>query len=129
MVDLHWKFTATEALALIAALAPYRPHFVEAPVKPEDHAGLARVARESPVPIAAGEEWYTAYEVRNRLDAGPIAVLQPEMGHTGITQFRRIAALAAEQGDRDRSARDHRHRIISCGEPAGLGNIAAPVEA
>ena len=63
MVDLHWKFTADEALVLIAALAPYRPHFVEAPVKPEDHAGLARVARESPVPIAAGEEWYTAYEV------------------------------------------------------------------
>lgn len=98
MVDLHWKFTADEALALIAALAPYRPHFVEAPVKPEDHTGLARVARESPVPIAAGEEWYTAYEVRNRLDAGPVAILQPEMGHTGITQFRRIAALAAEQG-------------------------------
>ena len=98
MVDLHWKFTATEALALIAELAPLRPHFVEAPVKPEDHAGLARVARESPVPIAAGEEWCTAYEVRNRLDAGPIAVLQPEMGHTGITQFRRIAALAAKQG-------------------------------
>jgi galactonate dehydratase len=98
MVDLHWKFTASEALALIGELAPFRPHFVEAPVKPEDRAGLARVARESPVQIAAGEEWYTAYEVRNRLDAGPVAVLQPEMGHTGITQFRRIAALAANRG-------------------------------
>jgi L-alanine-DL-glutamate epimerase-like enolase superfamily enzyme len=98
MVDLHWKFTPSQATALIAALAAYRPYFIEAPVKPEDHAGLARVARESRIPIAAGEEWYTAYEVRNRLAAGPIAVLQPEMGHTGITQFRRIAALAAEQG-------------------------------
>jgi L-alanine-DL-glutamate epimerase-like enolase superfamily enzyme len=98
MVDLHWKFTAAEALALIAQLAPYRPHFVEAPVKPEDQAGLARVVRESPIPIAAGEEWYTEYEVRNRLDTARIAVLQPEMGHTGITQFRRIARLAAEQG-------------------------------
>jgi L-alanine-DL-glutamate epimerase-like enolase superfamily enzyme len=98
MVDLHWKFAPSQALALIAALAPYRPYFVEAPVKPEDQAGLARVARESRVPIAAGEEWSTAYEVRNRLAAGPLAVLQPEMGHTGITQFRRIAALAAEQG-------------------------------
>jgi galactonate dehydratase len=98
MVDLHWKFTASEALDLITALAPYRPFFVEAPVKPEDHAGLARVARESPVPIAAGEEWYTAYEASNRLAAGAIAMLQPEMGHTGITQFRRIAQLAAERG-------------------------------
>lgn len=100
MVDLHWKFTADDALELIRALEPYRPSFVEAPVKPEDHAGLARVARESPVPIAAGEEWYTAYEVRNRLAAGPIAILQPEMGHTGITQFRRIAQLAAERGSK-----------------------------
>jgi L-alanine-DL-glutamate epimerase-like enolase superfamily enzyme len=98
MVDLHWKFTASEALELITALAPHRPFFVEAPVKPEDHVGLARVARDSPVPIAAGEEWYTAYEAGNRLAAGPIAILQPEMGHTGITQFRRIAALAAKQG-------------------------------
>lgn len=98
MVDLHWKFTATEALQLINALTPYRPFFVEAPVKPEDHAGLARVARESPIRIAAGEEWYTAYEASNRLAAGPVAVLQPEMGHTGITQFRRIAQVAAEHG-------------------------------
>ena len=98
MVDLHWKFTADEALELIAALEPHRPYFVEAPVRPEDHAGLARVARESRVPIAAGEEWYTAYEARNRLAAGPVAILQPEMGHTGITQFRRIAQLAAERG-------------------------------
>ncbi len=98
MVDLHWKFTAAEALEVIGALARYEPFFVEAPVKPEDHAGLARVARESPVPIAAGEEWYTAYEAGNRLAAGPIAFLQPEMGHTGITQFRRIAGIAAEHG-------------------------------
>lgn len=96
MVDLHWKFTASEALDLINALAPFRPRFVEAPVKPEDVTGLARVAAASPVAIAAGEEWYTCCEVANRLAAGPVAVLQPEMGHTGITQFRRIAALAAE---------------------------------
>jgi galactonate dehydratase len=98
MVDLHWKFTAAEALQLIGELERYRPFFVEAPVKPEDHRGLARVARESRVPIAAGEEWYTAYEAGNRLDDGPIAVLQPEMGHTGITQFRRIAHLAKDHG-------------------------------
>ena len=52
------------------------------------------------MPIAAGEEWYTAYETANRLAAGPIAFLQPEMGHTGITQFVRIARLAGEHGAR-----------------------------
>lgn len=100
LIDLHWKFSGAEAMGLIEALAPYRPGFVEAPVKPEDIAGLACVARKSPVPIAAGEEWYTAYEVANRLAAGPLAFLQPEMGHTGITQFIRIARLGAEHGAR-----------------------------
>jgi galactonate dehydratase len=98
MVDLHWKYAADEALELIRALEPHQPSFVEAPVKPEDHAGLARVARESRIPIAAGEEWYTAYEAANRLASAPLAFLQPEMGHTGVTQFRRIARVAAEHG-------------------------------
>jgi galactonate dehydratase len=98
MVDLHWKYAAAEALELVRALEPYQPYFVEAPVKPEDYAGLARVARESRIPIAAGEEWYTAYEAANRLASTPLAYLQPEMGHTGVTQFRRIARVAAEHG-------------------------------
>jgi len=95
LIDLHWKFSADEALVLARELATHRPGFIEAPVKPEDHAGLARVGRESVVPVAAGEEWYTAYEVANRLAAGPLGFIQPEMGHTGVTQFVRIAALAA----------------------------------
>jgi galactonate dehydratase len=95
LVDLHWKFGVEEARTLIGRLAPYRPGFAEAPVKPEDIAGLARLAADSPVPIAAGEEWYTEYEAANRLAAGPLAYIQPEMGHTGITQFIRIARLAA----------------------------------
>ncbi|MBB4837332.1 galactonate dehydratase [Sphingomonas kyeonggiensis] len=95
LIDLHWKFSPAEAADLIAKLAPYRPGFVEAPVKPEDIAGLAHLAATSPVPVAAGEEWYTEYEATNRLAAGPLAYIQPEMGHTGITQFVRIARLAA----------------------------------
>lgn len=98
MVDLHWKFDPDEAIALAGRLAPYAPRFIEAPVKPEDMVGLARVAREAPVPVAAGEEWYTSYDVANRLALGDLAYIQPEMGHTGITQFRRIAALAGEHG-------------------------------
>jgi L-alanine-DL-glutamate epimerase-like enolase superfamily enzyme len=98
MVDLHWKFSAEEAIALAAQLAPYRPYFLEAPVKPEDVVGLAEVCRASATPIAAGEEWYTEYEARLRLAGAKVALVQPEMGHTGITQFMRIAALAGRHG-------------------------------
>jgi galactonate dehydratase len=94
MVDLHWKFTAAEAIQLIDELAPYRPYFAEAPCAPEDVEGLAQVAARTRVPIAAGEEWRTIYEVLPRLERRSVAVLQPEMGHTGVTQFLAISRLA-----------------------------------
>ena len=94
MVDLHWKFTAAEAIQLIAELAPFRPYFAEAPVQPEDIEGLAAVAARSQVPIAAGEEWRTIHEVLPRLERRSVSVIQPEMGHTGVSQFVAIARLA-----------------------------------
>jgi galactonate dehydratase len=98
MVDLHWKCSPGEARELIGRMAAYRPWFVEAPVKPEDVDGLAWLAARSPTPIAAGEEWYTEHEARLRLARRSVAFIQPEMGHTGITQFMRINALAEAAG-------------------------------
>jgi L-alanine-DL-glutamate epimerase-like enolase superfamily enzyme len=98
MVDLHWKFSPEQAIELAAQLQAYRPYFLEAPVKPEDVAGLADVCRTSSTPIAGGEEWYTEYDARLRLDTAGVGLVQPEMGHTGITQFLRIAALAGARG-------------------------------
>lgn len=94
MVDLHWKFTAAEAVQLIDELAPYRPYFAEAPCQAEDLEGLATVAARTRVPIAAGEEWRTIYEVLPRLERRSVSVIQPEMGHTGVTQFLAIGRLA-----------------------------------
>ncbi|MGN6482291.1 mandelate racemase/muconate lactonizing enzyme family protein [Luteibacter sp.] len=98
MVDLHWKFDPQGALALVEQLAPYKPWFAEAPIKPEDVDGLAWLAERSPVPIAAGEEWYTEHDARLRLSRRSIGFIQPEMGHAGITQYRRITRLADAAG-------------------------------
>lgn len=98
MVDLHWKFDHAQALALAHELLPSRLTFIEAPLKPEDVAGLIALGADSPIPVAAGEEWPTDYVARLRLDGGTLAYVQPEMGHTGITQFLRIARLAARRG-------------------------------
>ncbi len=94
MVDLHWKFTAAEALQLIDALAPYRPYFVEAPCAPEDLEGQAQVAARSRVPVALGEELRTVWEYRPRFERRAMAIAQPEMGRTGVSQFMQIARMA-----------------------------------
>jgi galactonate dehydratase len=96
--DMHWNQTAEEALALIAAMAPHDPWFVEAPVWPEDIEGLARVSHCTDIPVAVGEEWRTVWDMQHRIDRCRIAIVQPEMGHKGVTGFRRIGALAAERG-------------------------------
>lgn len=95
MIDFHWMFGAGEAAALIRRLEPYGLFFAEAPVKPEDVEGLAQVARSVAVPVAAGEEWRSIHDAQPRLTAGAVSIVQPEMGHTGITQFMRISELAA----------------------------------
>lgn len=94
MLDLHWCYTAAEAIAIARQIEPYRVSFLEAPCHTEDLDGLARVGRSTSIPVAAGEEWRTAHEAHARLKAGTLGVIQPEMGRTGITQFLRICQLA-----------------------------------
>lgn len=96
--DMHWNQTADQALDLIAAMAPHDPWFAEAPVWTEDIDGLARVSHGTTIPIAVGEEWRTVWDMRHRIERCRIAIVQPEMGHKGITSFTRIGALAAEAG-------------------------------
>jgi galactonate dehydratase len=95
MVDLHWQFGAAEAIQLIGELAAYRPLFVEAPCAPEDIEGLATVAARSNVPIAAGEEWRSVHDALPRLERRALGIVQPEMGHTGVSEFMAIGGLAS----------------------------------
>ena len=94
MVDLHWEFNAQEAIQLIDRLMPYNPYFVEAPCAPEDREGQALVGARARVPIALGEEWHTVYEYRPRFESRAMAIAQPEVGHTGISQFMQIGRMA-----------------------------------
>lgn len=96
MVDLHWRYTPAEAIALIEGLEPWQPFFVEAPCAPEDAEGEAQVAAGVGVPIAGGEEWSTIYQVRPRLLRHCVSFVQPEAAHTGLSQFMAIGRLAAE---------------------------------
>ena len=92
--DLHWMYAPADAIAIIRRMEPHNPWFAEAPCKPEDIDGQARIASAVGVPMALGEEWRTVYDARPRLERRCAAFLQPEMGHTGVTQFMRIAQAA-----------------------------------
>jgi galactonate dehydratase len=94
MVDLHGRTTAAMAIQFAEVLKPYRPWFLEEPCQPEDWEGTARVARSTTIPIAAGERLVHRREFLPFLQAGAIAVAQPDVCHAGgLTEVRRIAAL------------------------------------
>ena len=92
--DLHWRYGAAEAIGLIRKLERYDLWFAEAPVAPEDFEGQSLVARGVGVPVALGEEWHNGFDARPHLERRTAAILQPEMGHTGVTEFLNIGRLA-----------------------------------
>ncbi len=94
MVDLHWKFTSGEAVRVIRRLEAHNLYFAEAPCEPEDIEGQELVARGIGSPLALGEEWRTVYEYRPRFERRCMSIIQPEMGHTGVTEFLHIGRMA-----------------------------------
>jgi L-alanine-DL-glutamate epimerase-like enolase superfamily enzyme len=92
--DMHWTCTSAEAVSQIKEMEPHGLWFAEAPVATEDLAGLADVARNVQTPIAVGEEWRTVYDAQARINVRAVHIIQPEMGHTGITEFMRMGLAA-----------------------------------
>jgi len=93
-VDFHGRVSYGMARRVLPLLEPYLPLFVEEPLVPEAGAQLRRVVESTSIPIATGERLYSRWEFRPALDSG-IAVVQPDVSHAGgISELRRIAALA-----------------------------------
>lgn len=94
LVDLHWKFTAAEAIKLINELDKYDLFVAEAPLKPEDATGQALVVRSVGTQVGIGEELRTIHEFRPRFEQSCMHVIQPEMGRTGLTSFWNICQMS-----------------------------------
>jgi len=97
-VDFHGRVTRPSAPRLIAALEPYGPMFIEEPLVPEQTAHLGHLVERTTVPIATGERLYSRQEFLPVLHQG-VSVVQPDLCHAGgISEGRRIGALAETFG-------------------------------
>jgi len=94
VVDFHGRMSTAMSRRLLPLLEPLHPLFVEEPVLPEFSRDLRRLAGATSVPLAVGERLYSRWDFRDVLGTG-IAVAQPDVSHAGgISEVRRIAALA-----------------------------------
>ena len=100
MIDTNCPWTPEEAHEQASWIVDYDPYWLEEPIfPPEDFAALARLRAQSGIALAAGENACTAYEFRSMFAAGAVTYPQPSVTKVGgITEFRRVAALAREEG-------------------------------
>jgi len=97
-IDFHGRVSRANARRLLPELEQFHPMFVEEPLVPEDQAGLRDVVSCTSIPIATGERLYSRWDFQPALASG-IAVAQPDLSHAGgISEVRRIAALAELHG-------------------------------
>lgn len=83
------------APAMLDALAPFRPAWIEEPFPFEGPQAIARLQAETTISIAVGERLLSRYEFRELLETGGCRIVQPDIMHGGgFTELRRIAALA-----------------------------------
>jgi galactonate dehydratase len=94
-VDAHGRFSPAMAIDLARSIERYGIWFLEEPALPENPDGIARVARATSIPIAAGERLFSRWDFAPLFASGAIALAQPDVAHCGgISEARRIAAAA-----------------------------------
>ena len=98
-IDFHGRVTPANSKRLLALLDETSPMFIEEPTVPELAAGHLRdLVAVTTTPLAMGERQFSRWEFRPLLEAG-LAVVQPDISHAGgISETRRIAALAEVYG-------------------------------
>lgn len=113
----HGQFTRSGAIRLARRLEPFDPLWFEEPTPPDDVAGMAAVAGQTSIPVAAGERLTTKVEFARVLEAGAASIVQPNLGRAGgILEGKKIAALAEAH-----NAQIAPH--LYCGPIVGAANV------
>ncbi|MHB8730224.1 MAG: enolase C-terminal domain-like protein [bacterium] len=99
MVDYNQCLTVPEAIRRAAALDAEGLAWIEEPVRADDYAGHAAVAREARTPIQIGENWWGPHDMAKSLAAGASDVVMLDVTKIGgVTGWLRAAALAEAAG-------------------------------
>jgi L-alanine-DL-glutamate epimerase-like enolase superfamily enzyme len=95
MFDCLWSWDVPYAISMAREILPYRPTWLEEPLHPEQLEGYKRIKRDTGIPLAAGEHFYTRWNVKQFLDTGVLDFVQADPEWCGgITELVKICALA-----------------------------------
>jgi mandelate racemase len=101
MVDYNQALSLADALERGRALDRENIAWLEEPIRHDDYAGAAMLARELKVPIQIGENFSLVAGMQTALDAKACDLVMPDLERIGgVTGWLRAAELASERGVR-----------------------------
>jgi len=113
----HGQFSTSGAIRFARRLEAYDPLWFEEPTPPDVPEEMARVARQTTIPIATGERLTTKVEFARVLKHQAASILQMNLGRVGgILEAKKIAGMAEA----------HYAQIaphLYCGPVVGAANI------
>jgi galactonate dehydratase len=95
LLGTHGQTTTSGAIRFASRVEKFDPMWFEEPVPPENRDEMARVARNTKIPVATGERLATKYEFRELLEKQAAVILQMALGRVGgILEAKKIAGMA-----------------------------------
>jgi L-alanine-DL-glutamate epimerase-like enolase superfamily enzyme len=98
MVDVNMAWSADKAILMGRRLEAHGIYWLEEPVVPDDFAGYRRIAAALNTRVVGGESHFTRYDLRPFFEQPCCPILQPDVIRGGLTELRKIAAIADTWG-------------------------------
>jgi L-alanine-DL-glutamate epimerase-like enolase superfamily enzyme len=98
-LDVNNGWSIQTAIRMADKLQEYDIYWLEEPILADEIGNLAKLAKETSIPIAVGENHYTKWEFKDLIEQGAVEIVQADIGKCGgVTEFIKIAAMADAYG-------------------------------